>query len=79
MKKSNAIVIFLLFIGQLGFSQQDSPTKVKIEMNYRQFDFWIGDWEVYNASTNKLVGVNKIESILDGKAILETLLLPIKI
>lgn len=31
---------------------------------YRQFDFWIGDWEVYVG--DKLAGTNRIDRILDG-------------
>ncbi len=37
----------------------------------RQFDFWVGDWDVYNAKGVK-VGANKIELLLDGHLIQET-------
>ncbi len=37
---------------------------------HRQFDFWIGDWEVKNAAGN-LAGTNRIESILGGCVIRE--------
>jgi len=38
----------------------------------RQFDFWIGEWEVYNNSyPNHRVGTSKIESISGGCSILE--------
>ncbi len=37
---------------------------------YRQFDFWIGDWEVKDAN-GKVVGFNKILPILDGCALSE--------
>ena len=38
----------------------------------RQFDFWIGDWEVYNnLYPNHRVGTSKIESISGGCSILE--------
>ncbi|MBW3564097.1 MAG: tetratricopeptide repeat protein [Acidobacteria bacterium] len=36
----------------------------------RQFDFWIGDWEVFNPSGRK-VGENRIEKILDGCVLAE--------
>jgi len=32
---------------------------------YRQFDFWVGDWEVRNAAGN-LAGTNTITSMLSG-------------
>jgi hypothetical protein len=37
---------------------------------YRQFDFWIGDWEVF-AKNGKKAGDSRIELILDSCIILE--------
>lgn len=37
---------------------------------YRQFDFWIGDWEVYGVKGQK-AGTSRIELILDSCVILE--------
>lgn len=37
---------------------------------YRQFDFWIGEWEV--SDKGKPSGANRIERILDGCGLLET-------
>lgn len=37
---------------------------------YRQFDFWIGTWEVFNAADQK-VGENTIQSIFGGCAVRE--------
>lgn len=37
---------------------------------YRQFDFWIGAWDV--SERGKASGVNRIERILDGCALLES-------
>ncbi len=39
--------------------------------SYRQFDFWIGKWDVYTPDGNK-VGANVIEPIAGGCALLET-------
>jgi hypothetical protein len=38
---------------------------------HRQFDFWIGDWEVLDAE-GKPQGTNRIESILDGCVLRES-------
>ena len=38
--------------------------------NYRQFDFWIGEWDVYGINGNK-AGDSKISLILDSCIILE--------
>ena len=37
----------------------------------RQFDFWLGEWEV-RTGDGKLAGTNRIESILGGCALKET-------
>ncbi|AKE52978.1 hypothetical protein [Kangiella geojedonensis] len=37
---------------------------------YRQFDFWMGEWEVFNPKGKK-VGENKIEKILGGCSLQE--------
>ena len=39
-------------------------------LEYRQFDFWIGTWDVYLADGQK-AGENRVESINDGCGLLE--------
>ena len=36
-----------------------------------QFDFWLGEWDVYRWDTDQVVGHSRIESILNGTAIQE--------
>ncbi len=36
---------------------------------YRQFDFWIGDWEVYVGEN--FAGTNRVDRILDGCVLME--------
>lgn len=38
---------------------------------YRQFDFWLGDWEVFDTKTGEKVGENTIEKVLAGCGIQE--------
>ena len=38
----------------------------------RQLDFWIGTWDVHNPETGRVVGVNAIEPMLNGCALLES-------
>ena len=38
---------------------------------YHQFDFWVGDWEVYHSQADTIVGYNRIERILNGCVIME--------
>jgi hypothetical protein len=39
---------------------------------YRQFDFWLGDWDVYDVGDPKPSMRIKVEKILDGCALRET-------
>ena len=39
-------------------------------VEHRQFDFWVGSWDVF-ATSGKKVGENRIEVIADGCALLE--------
>ncbi|MBS1916462.1 MAG: tetratricopeptide repeat protein [Bacteroidetes bacterium] len=41
------------------------------DVHSRQFDFWIGEWDVYQTGTKNLVGHSIIQSISGGCAILE--------
>jgi hypothetical protein len=39
---------------------------------FRQFDFWVGNWEVRDASGSAVIGQNRIERIHGGCALQET-------
>lgn len=38
---------------------------------HNQFDFWIGDWEVYHTQADTIVGYNVIERILNSCVVIE--------
>jgi hypothetical protein len=64
-------LLFLLFFSShVVFAQQALPKPCSTNPVYRQFDFWIGDWEVYGLNDKK-AGDSKIERILDSCVILE--------
>src|SRR3954468_10901366 len=75
MKKSS---VFLVSAVVLLLIQGTSPTQAQTTASakpcttpsYRQFDFWIGTWNVTQAG--KVAGQNKIESILNGCALMES-------
>lgn len=48
--------------------RQIAPCKFMPEA--KQFDFWIGNWDVFNTQGQK-VGINSVESIADGCGLLE--------
>src|SRR3954469_6633022 len=51
-------------------AQAAKPTKSCDSVEHRQFDFWVGHWDVYVPSGKK-AGENRIEVIADGCALLE--------
>jgi hypothetical protein len=60
---------------------QDSPTDPfdfanQDTMRNTDFSFWIGEWDVYQTGTEKLVGKSRIEAILDGQVIRESYYTP---
>jgi hypothetical protein len=58
----------LLLLMTLTVSAQTPPPALPPES--RQFDFWVGEWEVTNPA-GKRAGTNKIESIAAGAGLLE--------
>ncbi len=51
---------------------QDEPAAGPCEerAEYRQFDFWVGEWRVFTAD-GQLAGTNRIEKLLNGCLLLE--------
>jgi hypothetical protein len=61
-------LVFLAVGGDaLGQGSQEPPCA---DEAHRQFDFWVGTWEVTNAQ-DRVVGTNEISSILGGCVVLE--------
>lgn len=67
MKRLTLIIVAFLFCLQAS-AQVQAPCSGNA--NYRQFDFWIGEWDVYGPNGGK-AGNSKIELILDSCIILE--------
>ena len=65
--KTLFLALCLVFVYSMTFSQK-ANTKNTSET---QFNFWLGDWNVYKYGTDTLVGISRIESILDSTTILE--------
>lgn len=61
----NAFFLLLLCISHTSFSQKPCSRP-----EFRQFDFWIGEWEAFAPNGNK-GGDSKISVILDSCVILE--------
>src|SRR5262245_31354547 len=62
---------FLLMAGAAVTDAQSPPAKPGCNApEHRQFDFWVGTWDV--TANGKHAGVNRIEKILDGCALMES-------
>lgn len=60
-------LFFLLFFFDITLQAQARPCS---DSTYRQFDFWIGEWEVFGTN-NKKAGDSRITLVLDSCIILE--------
>jgi len=65
MKKLFILLCFIL--AQQIVAQQQNKNLEK----YHQFDFWLGEWDVYKYGTETLAGKSHIESIIDSVGLLE--------
>jgi hypothetical protein len=66
-----ALILFAFLLPAPLASAATSPKCLPAE--YRQFDFWAGDWDAYAVDeSNKLIGRARVEVILDGCALLES-------
>jgi hypothetical protein len=59
----SALMLLALWAAAAGAQTQPPPTCTSSE--HRQFDFWIGVWDVYNPQGQQ-IGVNRIDSVLSG-------------
>ena len=62
MKQSKLIILLILTVVNVSRGQ---PKCQCCQSEFRQFDFWIGDWEVYNKEGN-LIGTNQIKLMQDS-------------
>jgi len=61
-----ALAVLALAASALCARAQGTPARGCASPEYRQFDFWLGDWEVFDTgSTSKSADV-RVDSILDG-------------
>lgn len=64
------IWLCLLVFGLQSQAQTQAQNRPCQTPEYRQMDFWIGDWEVFDTE-GKLVGTNRIEQILGSCVLME--------
>lgn len=77
-----SLLLLCLFLTSFSrLSAQDAPADPfdfvhQDTMRNTDFSFWIGEWDVYQTGTEKLVGKSRIEAILDGQVIRESYFTP---
>jgi hypothetical protein len=72
MRKALASIAALLLVESLEAQTTPTPTpKPCTAPQHRQFDFWIGEWEVLGPKGNR-AGENSIRSILNGCVLQES-------
>ncbi len=64
------LLALVLPLSQPADAQRKRPPPPCASAEHRQFDFWLGDWQVFD-KTGKQVGSSHIESILRGCVIAE--------
>ena len=69
MRNVQATAVSLMLLVSAGVTAADPPASKCTATEMRQFDFWIGAWNV--TDRGKQAGHNRIERILDGCALLE--------
>lgn len=58
--------VAILFAAAAAATPTASKQAVCNAPEYHQLDFWIGEWNVFQASDNKKVGTSRIESVMGG-------------
>lgn len=74
MRRTMILAPALAFISQVAAAQtapQTPPPPACTAPEHRQFDFWLGHWEVYRTGSDQLVGRNHIEKLYGDCAIRE--------
>lgn len=64
------LLLTVFTLASLSLNAQNGQKPCSTNAHY-QFDFWIGEWEVYNTQADTVVGYNRIEKILNGCVIEE--------
>ena len=73
MRAANTLLLFptLLLSSGVAASQASSPSPACTAPEHRQFDFWVGYWDVYPTGKDKLVAHSLIEKLYAGCTIRE--------
>lgn len=68
---NNQLGCMLCLVAVMGFTPVYGQQAPCSGPEFRQFDFWVGEWDVYHATADTIVGTNHIKNILNGCVIEE--------
>ena len=66
-----AVLFFLLSISSFAQSDKTAERPCERDSAYHKLDFWVGSWDVYDNHDGSKGGVDVVEKILDGCALVE--------
>lgn len=66
-----AILFVMAWAAPTQAQDSNPPKPCSSDPGFRAFDFWIGEWDVFDRTTNKLVGHNNIYEVESGCALIE--------
>jgi hypothetical protein len=64
-------VLFLLIVPGICRALDQQQSVCQQDVAYRQLDFWVGRWDVFNTSDGSKAGTSELQKILQGCAIAE--------
>jgi hypothetical protein len=67
-----AVLLVLLRGPAVALEQSTAPAKCDSPQHH-QLDFWVGDWQVFDAESNELVAFDRVEKQYEGCVIVESL------
>ncbi len=72
-RKPALVVLLALLLGSVGSSAraQSPPAGCDDAPAFSDFDFWVGEWDVFARANGEHVGVNSIEKVEGGCLLLE--------
>lgn len=63
--------IVLTLIGIMTLSAYAASSKPCVASEYRQFDFWVGDWDAFDVGSPTRVARTQVSRLLDGCVVRE--------
>src|SRR5687767_2162985 len=71
MRRTPIVIALLIWASfERGLAQQTPPQPACTRAEHQHFDFWIGEWNVFNAQGQQ-IGSNRISRIASGCGLLE--------